>query len=154
MGDSFAKALKEAEDAEAKAIKETEALVSAKKKEIDALTVSIESNLKLIGELGMSIVQMKADFEDIAGGLLEDKKLLAELKKGCATKDAEYEARVKTRNEELLALAETIKILNDDDALELFKKTLPGSSFLQTKVTMREVKQQALLALKGQKGDY
>lgn len=28
----------------------------------------------------------------------------------------------KTRAEELLALAETIKILNDDDALDLFKK--------------------------------
>jgi len=35
---------------------------------------------------------------------------------------------VKTRTEELLALAETIKILNDDDALELFKKTLPAPS--------------------------
>merc|ERR1719401_2157523 len=33
-----------------------------------------------------------------------------------------------TRADELLALAETIKILNDDDALELFKKTLPGAS--------------------------
>merc|ERR1719401_1445919 len=33
-----------------------------------------------------------------------------------------------TRADELLALAETIRILNDDDALELFKKTLPGAS--------------------------
>merc|ERR1719327_2070414 len=150
MGDSFAKALKEAEDAEAKAIKETEALVSAKKKEIDALTVSIESNLKLIGELGMSIVQMKADFEDIAGDLLDDKKLLAELKKGCATKDAEYEARVKTRNEELLALSETIKVLNDDDALELFKKTLPGasSSFVQVNVNVANARAHALAAIR------
>merc|ERR1719181_1561933 len=32
------------------------------------------------------------------------------------------------QGEELLALADTIKILNDDDALELFKKTLPGSA--------------------------
>merc|ERR1719506_2872620 len=35
---------------------------------------------------------------------------------------------MKMRGEELLALADTIKILNDDDALELFKKTLPGAS--------------------------
>jgi len=34
---------------------------------------------------------------------------------------------VKTRGEELVAIQETIKILNDDDALELFKKTLPGA---------------------------
>merc|ERR1712194_844227 len=37
------------------------------------------------------------------------------------------------RSEEVVALADTIKLLNDDDALDLFTKTLPsaGSSFLQ-----------------------
>jgi DNA repair exonuclease SbcCD ATPase subunit len=36
------------------------------------------------------------------------------------------------RGAELLALQDTIKMLNSDDALELFKKTLPGaSSFIQ-----------------------
>merc|ERR1719229_367325 len=128
MGDEYSKSLKEEEDAEATAISETAALVAAKKKEIDTLTVSIEQKLASVGELGMSIVQLKADFEDTSGDLFEDKKLLADLKEGCSTKDAEYEERVKTRNEELAALAETIKILNDDDALELFKKTLPAPS--------------------------
>ena len=33
---------------------------------------------------------------------------------------------MKTRADELAALAMTIKVLNDDDALELFKTTLPG----------------------------
>merc|ERR1719262_4125 len=51
---------------------------------------------------------------------------------------------------EMVALADTIKVLNDDDALELFKKTLPGSasSFVQVKVTSAAMKQQALHALK------
>jgi len=80
---------------------------------------------------------------------MEDKKLLAELEKGCATKDAEYEERVKTRNEELLALAETIKILNDDDALELFKKTLPAPSLAQLKVSSAATRKQALKLLEG-----
>merc|ERR1719506_2650686 len=35
---------------------------------------------------------------------------------------------MKLRSQELVALADTIKVLNDDDALELFKKTLPGAS--------------------------
>merc|ERR1712032_977732 len=50
------------------------------------------------------------------------------------TKTKEWEERSKTRAEELVALADTIKVLNDDDALDLFKKTLPGagSSFVQT----------------------
>ena len=44
------------------------------------------------------------------------------------------------RAQEAVALAETIKILNDDDALDLFKKTLPSPSFLQlrTETDMRD----------------
>merc|ERR550537_1920817 len=54
---------------------------------------------------------------------------------------------MKLRSQELLALADTIKILNDDDALELFKKTLPGSaSFLQ--VTENNQRQQALSVIR------
>merc|ERR1719456_1441644 len=51
---------------------------------------------------------------------------------------------------EMVALADTIKVLNDDDALELFKKTLPGSasSFVQVKVTSAAMRQRALNALK------
>jgi septal ring factor EnvC (AmiA/AmiB activator) len=146
MGDSFAADLKAAEEAEATAVKEFEALVAAKAKEIEALTVSIEAKLQEVGDLGTSIVQMKADFEDIAGDLLEDKKMLKELETGCSTKDAEYAERVKTRNEELAAIAETIKILNDDDALELFKKTLPApsASLMQVQVSSADMRARAL----------
>merc|ERR1719191_918343 len=55
---------------------------------------------------------------------------------------------MKLRSQELLALADTIKILNDDDALELFKKTLPGSaSFVQLQVSARNQRQQALAVI-------
>merc|ERR1719387_3275880 len=55
---------------------------------------------------------------------------------------------MKMRGEELLALADTIKILNDDDALELFKKTLPGaSSFMQVTVSAKEQRRQALAVI-------
>merc|ERR1719456_1228251 len=57
---------------------------------------------------------------------------------------------------EMVALADTIKVLNDDDALELFKKTLPGSaSFMQVAVTSGEMRKRALTALKsrGHKAD-
>jgi len=150
MGEEFAKTLAEVEEAEAKAIKEFESLVAAKKKEIDALTASIESKMELVGDLSVSITQMKADFEDLAGDLLEDKKLLADLEKGCSTKDAEYEGRVKVRNQELAALTETVKILNDDDALELFKKTLPapGASLMQVQVSSAEMRARALGAIR------
>ena len=44
--------------------------------------------------------------------------------------------------------------MNDDDALELFKKTFPGAaSLLQVKVTSKEMKQMALATLEGVKGN-
>merc|ERR1719506_160311 len=50
---------------------------------------------------------------------------------------------------EMVALADTIKILNDDDALELFKKTLPGSaSFMQVQVTSGAMRQRALRSVR------
>merc|ERR1719217_590029 len=50
----------------------------------------------------------------------------------------------------MVALADTIKVLNDDDALELFKKTLPSaaSSFVQVKVSEASVRRNAVKALK------
>ena len=50
-------------------------------------------------------------------------------------KKAEWAETCKMRGLELVAIADTIKILNDDDALELFKKTLPTPSLLQLQVT-------------------
>merc|ERR1719335_727187 len=93
---------------------------------------------------------MKNDLGDTAEALEEDKKFLADLEKNCAKKTEEWEVIVKTRNEELLALADTIKVLNDDDALELFKKTLPGASasFVELKVSSSTMRQRALAAIR------
>merc|ERR1719446_1754432 len=149
MGDTMVADLKEATDAENAAIKKYDELMAIKTKEVDTLTKAIEAKIKLIGELGVQIVEMKEDLEDTAKGQAEDKKFLADLEKNCATKTAEWEERVKTRGEELAALSDTIKILNDDDALELFKKTLPGSaSFMQVSVSAAAMRTRALAVLK------
>merc|ERR1719301_183172 len=146
MGDTMAKGLAEAEAAEAEAIKAYEELMAAKTKEVEALTKEIEEKMVRLGELQVSIVEMKEDLDDTGKALLEDKKFLADLDKNCALKTKEHEENMKLRSEELLALADTIKVLNDDDALELFKKTLPGASasFVQLKVTAANQRQQAL----------
>merc|ERR1719387_1974452 len=129
--------LAEATSAENMAIKAYDELMAAKEKEVNALTKSIEEKMVRLGKLQVEIVEMKEDLDDTGKALLEDKKFLADLEKNCATKASEHEANMKLRGEELLALADTIKILNDDDALELFKKTLPGAaaSFMQVQVT-------------------
>merc|ERR1719343_1666524 len=93
---------------------------------------------------------MDNDLEDTQEALAEDQAFLAQLGTSCATKTKEWEEIKKTRAEELLALAETIKVLNDDDALELFKKTLPSASasFMQLSVSAAAAKTRALEALR------
>merc|ERR1719395_33811 len=137
MQDEMEAELAEITKIEEERIKAYEELMAAKTKEVDALTKAIEEKMTRSGELAVAIVEMKNDLGDTAEALVEDKKFLADLEKNCAKKSAEWDEIVKTRNEELLALADTIKILNDDDALELFKKTLPGASasLLQVKVS-------------------
>merc|ERR1719387_327741 len=122
--------------------------MAAKKAEVEALTKAIEEKLVRVGELGVHIAEMKNDLEDTQETLEEDKKFLANLGKTCELKKKEWDARCKSRSEELLALSDTIKILNDDDALELFKKTLPSASFLQIDVTAGQVRNRALALLK------
>eukprot|EP00443_Scrippsiella_acuminata_P022320 CAMPEP_0115203214 /NCGR_PEP_ID=MMETSP0270-20121206/18532_1 /TAXON_ID=71861 /ORGANISM="Scrippsiella trochoidea, Strain CCMP3099" /LENGTH=420 /DNA_ID=CAMNT_0002616663 /DNA_START=42 /DNA_END=1300 /DNA_ORIENTATION=+ len=146
MGDEMSKDYNDATAEENSAIANYEALMAAKKKEIGTLQAQIEEGMTRIGNLGVELAAMSNDLEDTQEALAADQKFQKELEEGCATKTAEWEEIKKTRAEELLALAETIKVLNDDDALELFKKTLPSasSSLIQLKVSKASQKARAL----------
>merc|ERR1719412_2372971 len=145
--------LNEITTAEETAIKTFEALIAAKEKELDANGGALESKMERAAQVGLEIVEMKEDLDDTAKTLLEDKKFLSELEKDCGTKEGEWNKRCKIRAEELLAIGDTIKILNDDDALDLFKKTLPSPSLLQTQTTSQAVKQRVWTILKQSKSD-
>jgi len=149
--EEMAKALEEASTAEADSIKNYEALMTAKTKEVDALTEQIEEELTRIGDLGVEIASMENDYEDTEQSLGEDTKFLAELGEDCVKKEKEWSEIQKTRADEMVALAETIKILNDDDALELFKKTLPSAaaaSLVQVRSNNFHARAVALASLK------
>jgi len=150
MGDTMAANLADATATENTAIENYKGLMKAKTNEVAALTATVEAKTKQIGELGVAIVNMKEDLDDTSASLADDKKFLAELEKSCATKTSEWEERSKTRAEELVALADTIKVLNDDDALELFKKTLPSASasLLQVQVAKSAQRREALSVLR------
>jgi len=122
--------------------------MAAKKQEVETLTMAIEEKMTRVGELGVEIAKMKNDLEDTQEDLADDTKFIEDLKKTCATKASEWEGIVKARKDELLALSETIKILNDDDALELFKKAIPSSSFLQIQESSSAVRARARAILK------
>jgi predicted nucleic acid-binding Zn-ribbon protein len=151
MGDEMSAGLKEATATEEAAIKDYEGLMASKTKELEALQKVIEAKLTKQGELAMEIAQIKNDVGDTAEALEADKKFLAGMETTCKTKEEEWAAVLKTRSEELEALADTIKMLNDDDALELFKKTLPsaGASLLQVQVSTAGMRARALTLIRG-----
>merc|ERR1719463_798042 len=106
-------------------------LKASKEKEIEMATEAIETKMGRAGEIAVSVVQSKDALEDANEEAADTTKFLATLEKDCATKEAEMAERTKMRNMEITAISEAIGILNDDDALDVFKKALP-SSFVQT----------------------
>merc|ERR1712079_57813 len=147
MEEEMDKALADARTAEEDAIKSYDSLMAAKGKEVDALTAQIEEEQTRIGNLGVEIAGMENDIEDTEQSIGDDKKFIQELAVNCEKKKKEWAEICKFRQQELVALAETIKILNDDDALELFKKTLPSASFVEIQVTSQAVRARAHAAL-------
>lgn len=152
MQEDFSSDLAEVTKAEAEANRLFTDLVASKTQEIVSLGETIEKKIGRAGDLEVDIVTMKQELTAAQAALVEDSKFLQQLETDCSTKDAEYNDRVKMRNEELVALHETIKILTDDDALELFKKALPGASFVQVKPAHGEKGHRALQALMLQLG--
>merc|ERR1719298_323844 len=143
------KDLKEITEQEDAAKANSEEMQAALVKEIAAHTKAIEEKTERIGNSAVEEVNMKHDLENTKKSIAEDARLLADLEKNCKTKEAEWTERCATRSEELLAIHETIKILNDDDALELFKKTLPTPSLMQVDRRSDEVRRQALQLVRG-----
>merc|ERR1719316_2451400 len=148
MKDTMEASLSDAEKAESVAIANYDELMKAKTKEIAAATEAIEDKVQRSGSVAVEVVNLKEDLDDTKKALAEDKQFAENLDSMCATKQKEWAARQEMRGQEKLALADTIKLLNDDDALELFKKTLPSASLLQVTVSSREVLKSAAASLK------
>ena len=74
---------------------------------------------------------MKGDLEEKRRSLAVDETFTAKLVESWDNQSSEWEERRKSRAEEILAIRETIELLNDDDALELFKVTLTSPSQVQ-----------------------
>merc|ERR1719433_1484786 len=157
MEDTMKSTLSDGVKDEEAAQKTYDELMESKGQEVEALTESIDEKMKMVGELAVTIIEMKEDLSDTEAALVKDKDFLKNLESSCATKTKEWEERSKTRAEELTALSETIKILNDDDALDLFKKTLPSgsASFVQVQQSRTMLREKALAVLRSvwQKSD-
>jgi hypothetical protein len=146
LKEEMSKDLAAAEAAEKDAIATYQQLVAAKTTEFETLQAAIEEKMARLGELGVANAELSNAGGDSADQAAADQKALVDLKKECAQREKDYEVEVKSRGEELLALGDTIKMLNDDDALELFKKAIPSaaSSFLQMTTTTAALRARAL----------
>merc|ERR1719305_1203617 len=141
MKETYEADLAEAESKEAESKSTYETLMTSKTAEIEAAGKAIEAKTARSGQAAVETVQAKADLEKTQKAVEEDTEFKANLAKNCATKQKEWDERCKLRAQEIEAISDTIKMMNSDDALELFKKTLPSaaaaSALIQTSATTR-----------------
>jgi len=120
---------------EAKAVSGFAELKASKEKEIELASEAIETKTARAGELAVSVVTTADELDDATKEKASTEKFIATLKAQCGTKEKEWAARQKVRAEEVAAISQAIGILNDDDALDVFKKAVPSAliqnSFLQ-----------------------
>merc|ERR1719326_1551177 len=130
--------LAETEKSEVESKSTFETLMTTKKSEIEAAGKFIETKSARAGDVALQVVQDKADLEKTTKAVEEDTDFKRNLAGACATKQKEWDARQKLRAEEVAAISDTIEMLNGDDALELFKKTMPSAAALiQTSTATR-----------------
>merc|ERR1719253_1860968 len=103
-------------------------LNSAKQQEIDAATTLKNQKSEELAKATQDDAQAKEDLEDTKSQMAADQEFLIQLKKDCKVADEEYKARMKVRGDEVVALGEALKILTEDDARDLFGRSM---SFLQ-----------------------
>jgi chromosome segregation ATPase len=145
MGDTMTSDLEELVATEEAAKKAFAEMQTAKEGEVAAASTAIEAKTQRSGEVAVAIVEAKNDVANAERELTDLEAFLANLSVECDNKKKEHGTRTTDRNNELIAIGEAIKILNDDDALDMFKKTLPspGKSFLQVS-RMRDTTAKAL----------
>merc|ERR1719428_51036 len=127
MKDDLEAELKEAIADEEKAIAGFNDLKGSKETEIEVATEAIETKTARSGEIAVSVVQTKDSLEDTQDELADVEKFATQLETECGTKEKEWAERCKMRAEEVKAISEAVSILNDDDALDVFKKARPSA---------------------------
>jgi len=130
MKEDFDKDLGDAQAKEQKAAEEYSALKSAKQDEITA-------GRKLVAELDQEIAELKEkhaqafqELDDTQAQLALDQEFMGNLQAKCSSSEAEFDQRVKDRLEEIVAVEDTIKILNDDASFDSMDKAV-NSEFVQ-----------------------
>jgi len=108
-------------------------LKAAKEQEITTATDAILAKEKRSGALALSISQNENGLDDAKDELADAQGYLSTLNEACEKKRKERDMRNKMRTDEIAALSEAVSILNEDDALDVFKKAVPSAALLSEK---------------------
>jgi chromosome segregation ATPase len=140
MKDTFEANLSQSQKEEMENQKAYEDLKAAKEAEIAAGQEQIDTKTDELAATDEKLAQDKQDIEDTRNSLSADEQYLMNLKEKCQQTDAEWEARQKTRTEEIAAVGEALKFLSSDDAHDLFTRTF---NFVQMTSAQKSVRAKA-----------
>merc|ERR1719456_22979 len=138
MKETFKTNLSNSQKEEMESQQAYEDLKAAKENEIKAGEEQRDTKTQELADTDAKLAQDKQDLEDTRNSLSADQKFLMNLKETCQMSDAEYEERVKSRQEEIKACGEALAILTSDEAHSTFSRTF---NFVQ--VSSKSKKQQA-----------
>merc|ERR1719329_1842648 len=139
MKEEFERDLSTAQKQELNAEVSFQKLKSAKVSEIMEAGKSLEEKTAELSDTHQRVAQAKEDTELTNDQIANDTKFLKDLDERCAKADEEYALRQKTRNEEMMAISETINIITSDESRDLFSKSM---SFVQ--ISSRHMTRRAL----------
>jgi len=139
MKEDFENDLSSTQKTEATSAEQFQLLKNAKTDEIDTGKKQIETIDAQLASLAEKNAEAAKELEDTEAQVALDKTFLVNLKKKCSVSDADFQARVKARMEEISAVEDSIKILNSDDSFEAFDNSV--NSFLQVSSVSAEQEQ-------------
>lgn len=131
MHDEMNADLKELQGQETQDLTSFDELKAAKTQEININKKSVIEKEKRMGELALSLSEGKHALKDAQEELANAEKFLANMKEQCATMEKTRDERAKMRAAEVKAISQAVGILNDDDALDVFKASKGAAALVQ-----------------------
>jgi hypothetical protein len=105
-------------------------MAAAKNQEMSVAEKAIIAKDQRLGALALAVAEAKHALEDAGEELADANKFLSDTKEDCEAKKKDRDIRAKMRTEEIAAISDAVKMLNDDDAMMGFSK-LKGAVFAQ-----------------------
>jgi hypothetical protein len=128
MKDEFEANLDQMQKDEAQAAADFAELKKAKTAEIAAGKAKLKEKTFGLADSDDFLADAKEDLTSTRDALASDVAFISDLRLRCQQSDKDWELRSKTRSDEIAAVSEVISMLSDDDAFDLFGKTVDSGS--------------------------